>query len=172
MIWKHFWALLVIPLLCPRKTLWQSRVRGALGATCEGVDCCGWESWINSPWLPMSVRASKNWYYWHQNPFSLLHLGKAWNVRINSISSHSAWARTCRATCEGVGCCGWESWINSPWLSMSVRAIPIRNQKKMHGWDCIFWLLQHRSSKHWATRELKPCCCFLDISLAYYIYPT
>ena len=57
----------------------------------------------------------------------------------------------CRATCEGVGCCGWESWINSPWLSMSVRAIPIRNQKKMHGWDCIFWLLQHRSSNHWAT---------------------
>ena len=93
-----------------------------------------------------------------------------------------------RATCEGVGCFGWESWINSPWLSMSVRAIPIRNQKKMHGWDCIFWLLQHRSSNHWATtieatdygclerklpslhgRKFNPNPKFLGMSEAYFV---
>ena len=49
-----------------------------------------------------------------------------------------------RATCEGVGCFGWESWINSPWLSMSVRAIPIRNQKK-NAWLRLHFLITSTS---------------------------
>ena len=113
----------------------------------------GWLLWmgeLNSPWLPMSVRASKNWYYWQQNPFLLLHLGKAWNFRINSISSHSARARA-GPLARGLAAVDGRAELIAHDCQCQSELFLSEIRKKMHGWDCIFWLLQHRSSNHWAT---------------------
>ena len=133
----------------------------------------GWLLWmgeLNSPWLPMSVRASKNWYYWQQNPFLLLHLGKAWNVRINSISSHSAWARA-GPLARGLAAVDGRAELIAHDCQCQSELFLSEIRKKCMA-EIAFFDYFNIDLRTTEPRQLKPCCCFLDISLAYYIYPT